>query len=242
MMPEQAPKREVTPAQREAIAKMQERRRENAELRRRGEPVPPPVGHGHGRKPTGRKPGRPPRTRVSEKPPARAAAPVLTAPQRDKVLMGLGLALAGVDTGLATFTPEVWKKEDRLTEEEAGLLKVAVYSAMELYPPLLLALARISVATGPLAYLGICCGAIAAPRLARRGVINDQLAAQLAAAPYIFQLAAVTGIGSGGDPVSVATEPTPSSGGSERNGQVNAYGVAAGYAAQVSGDAQEQGG
>lgn len=233
-MTETPPKREATPAQQANLEKAREARKANLAARAAGGTPPKTAAKRshHKKKNPGatRAPGR-------ERAPARPASPVLTRAQKDKVTGGMSFALLASDAALATFVPDQWTKEDRLTQDESGMLVTAVYTELETYRPLWLqALARFTTVTGAHAYLGAVVAAIAAPRLARRGLINEQLAAQLALAPYFLSIAAEQlAAESGGDAVHVATEPAPSGSGPEWDGQEHANGVATGNPAPVQG-------
>lgn len=226
MMAEQPPKRELTPAQLAALQKARESRSANAQARKRGEDAPPSAGKKRKSNSAPRVPG--------ERAPARPAAPILTAAQRDKVMGGLKLSLVAADTAAAMFSQGQWADADRLTEDETALLTYAVYGELETQPRLLKRLAEFAVMTSSHTWLAICLASVAAPRLARRGVIGEQLAAQLQLAPIIFAAAAAgQQSAGGGDPVYVATGPTPGDSGPDWDGQIHANGVAAGNATPV---------
>lgn len=225
-MSEQKPKRELTPAQQAALEKMQA-----ARWAPKDHPNAPPRTRSHAKKA-----GSSARPR-GEKAPARPAPPVLNARERAKVQGALALAVGSADVVLAAAAPQAWAPEDRLSEAEQALLCGAVYAELEQFPKLLRQLADYAVVTSAHAYLLVTVGAIVAPRLARRGVIDAGLAQQLALAPYVLAAAAAGQVGAGPDAVSVATEPTPGDSGPEWLGQEHANGVASGDPAPVQGGA-----
>lgn len=141
----------------------------------------------------------------------------LSSAQEKQVRIGLSVAVMGVDMGAGLLLPNHWTKEDRLAQEETAMLVSALYSELETFPKALAWLANVAGA-GVHVQLAYVVAAIAAPRLARRGIISVELATAIAFAPVLM-----------------ATGPTPDDMRANGAGQVASDGpVSGGSAVQDS--------
>ena len=149
-----------------------------------------------------RRRGRQPGTR--NKPKLIPGSAKLSATQQKQVQTGLTFAVMGMDFGAAAILPKFWETPaDRLQQDEVALLVSALYSELESFPRALLWLASVAEA-GVHFQLAYVVAMIAAPRLARHGVISAELAGLIALAP----LAVSVPVAGGGTPDSVRTNGT----------------------------------
>lgn len=78
-----------------------------------------------------------------------------------------------------------WLSDDRFQPEETVMLVEGVYSVLETFPTFLLWLAETS-AQGVWLQLGVILAMVAAPRLARHGIIPPEIAAIISFAPFFM--------------------------------------------------------
>jgi hypothetical protein len=125
-----------------------------------------------------------PPKRPDLKPGVKAAVPAAAARQ---IKSEFSLVLWGADNAAAKFAPQYWQTpEDRLADEERTQLVTAIYGELEArFPRALQVLARVGE-SAPEAMLLYTVAMIAAPRLARHGVIPNDLASAIVFAPLVL--------------------------------------------------------
>lgn len=162
----------------EQHAQAQARARRAAEtMRSRGQPI-------------GRRPAR--ETAAAEtapkrpdlKPGVKAAVPAAAARQ---IKSEFSLVLWGGDQAAARALPKYWTTpEDRLTDDERTQLVTAIYAWLEArFPRVLVLLSKVGE-SAPEALLLYTVAVVAAPRLARHGLIPAELASAIVFAPIIL--------------------------------------------------------
>lgn len=125
-----------------------------------------------------------PPKRPALKPGVKAAVPAAAARQ---IKSEFSLVLWGADNAAAKFAAQYWQTpEDRLSDDERTQLVTAIYGELEArFPRALQVLARVGE-SAPEAMLLYTVAMIAAPRLARHGVIPNDLATAIVFAPLVL--------------------------------------------------------
>jgi hypothetical protein len=153
---------------------------------------------------------------------AKAALP---APKMRMVKSQFSLALWGGDQLAAKVAPKYWTTpEDRLQDDERTALVNATYAELEARFPVALEWLAKAAESATEATLLYVIATIAAPRLARHGVISAELATAIVFAPIAFASASAAAETNGATPT-VEPERTPMRGGPNGNGQIDADGI-----------------
>lgn len=158
--------------------------------------------------------------------------PVLSAVKTRQVKSIFALGIWGADQVAARSAPQYWNTpEDRLTGDEQAALVGATYTEIEArFPKLLEWFAKASESATEAALVWTV-AMIALPRLARHGVISNELATAILFAPFAVANATA--------PAGVESHGTPQPDRSNRNGQIDASGVPAPIS-EIRGSAAEQ--
>jgi len=160
---------------------------------------------------------------TAETPPKRpdlksGAKPAVPAAAARQIKSEFALLLWIGDNGAAAAVPKLWTTpEDRLQEDERTALVNATYNELEARCPQLLKILAKAQESATEAALLYTVAMIAAPRLARHGVIPPELASAILFAPVIAQSVSTREPGA----AAVDSVPTPQSDRANGHGQID---------------------
>lgn len=142
-------------------------------------------GHTHDELTPGQKAARTRAKRRESAPKREASTPGIPANKRRQLKSAAATVIAGSDWAVRSLKRPWWTEEDKFEASETSMLVDALYSELENYPKVLKWIADHMDAAGH-AQLGMALLMIAAPRLARRGMLPVEVASAIVYAPLLF--------------------------------------------------------